>query len=294
MSKHNPKAAGVDKTGSLSVALARLAVYVATFVALGAQLSLLAGDTPYNQPVEYHREIRWESSGTSSRALMFWESSAPGAVRRFLIETPGERHLVLTRALLVRHGIEREELRDETTGWTAELIKRIDLRAASLGDFFAKVFADDTTREGKTIELTLRTSDGFSFSETMPRCEEDREEYAKFAEILRREIAATPPVAIPDGLEDALSFLYTALEGEGADSRGLIETLSGALGIATSSTEPAWHQVDGKPKPGVGLVEAESIRFASEFSSVDAMAPLAPGTVDLLAQDERWAEPPGP
>jgi hypothetical protein len=225
---------------------------------------------------------------------MFWESSAPGAVRRILIETPGERHVVLTRALLVRHGIEREELRTETTGWTAELIKRVDLRADSLGDFFAKVFADDTSREGTTIQMTLRTSDGLSFSQTMPRAEKDREEYVKFAEILRRETAATPPVALPDGLEDALSFLHAALERDGSDSRGLIEVLTQAPGTATSPKEPVWRQVDGKPKPGVGLVEAENIQFASEFPSVDAMAPLAPGTVDLFARDDRWAEPPSP
>ena len=271
-----------------------------TVIACGTVLAILglhwaasAETDGYDRPTGYSHTVRWESPNSSAKGLMFFRSSAQGLVRRVLIETPTGRHLVLTKALLVREGIDREELRDEQSGWHAELAKRLDFRATSLGDYFAKVFDWRVPGEGKEMELALRTSTGFSFSATIPIQSQPGPEHASFAALLKAEKEDASSLNLPEGFEEELAFLEAAFERQGSDARGIIEILSIVEGLRVRDQGTSWRQVDGSDLRKPDLVDADEIAFASEFPSVNPIMPLPEGTIEALAEGRNPAHPPG-
>lgn len=264
-----------------------------TAFVISAWVAWVATAGGYDQPAGFHREIRWESSASSARGILLWEHSAPGAVKRVLIETPGGRHLVLTKALFVRAGVKREEILDVETGWKSELTRRSEFRAATLSDYFDRVFDEHVPGPGKEIELGLQTSNGIDYSATVPMESQPSAEYAAFAGLLREHLDEDSPRPFPAGVREALAFLNAAFERSGSDSRGIIEILSKAFNPSAVGADTSWRQIDGRIHNGLGLEDPGLVAFASRFSSVDPEAPLPSGTVEVLAQDQKWTAPPG-
>lgn len=276
-------------------ALCRLAGYGAIVTVLSLPYAMSHADDRSDRPAGFHQTVRWESSSASSaKGLMFFRSSAQGAIKRMLIESPDGRPLVLTRELLVQHGVDREELRDEETGWHVELTKRFTFRATSLSAYFARASEWKAPGEGKKVELTLRTSTGLLFSAAVPLQAQPAQEHASFAALLKREIGEELALDLPEGLSEALAFLEAAFERSGSDARGIIEILSAALGISSEGAGTQWRQVDSAQLRSLELVDADDIAFASNFPSVVPITPLPIDILEVLADKEQEANPPGP
>ncbi len=254
----------------------------------------VAADKGFDRPTGFYRVLQWQSSSASAEGLMFFESSAPGTVTRFLIETPGHHHLVLTSTLLVRYGLRREELHDEETGWQAELTKRSDVRAPDFAEYLARVLEEQVPGQERDIAMSLWTTDGLSFSAMVPDRKRPSEEHSEFAKLLKRSRRDVSSRTLPEGVAEALGFLGSAFQVELSYSRGIIEILSEALDISADATTSSWHEVEGKSVNGLELSDSSAIVFASKFPSVDPTNPLPAGTVEVLNQDKRFTDAPDP
>lgn len=239
----------------------------------------------YDRPTGFHRSIHWKSPTATARGLMLFTSGAPGLVKRVLILTPTNRHMVLTRTLLVRRGEDSERLVDEESGWWVEITERREFRASGLDEYFAEVhdwIAEETKHEA---QFTLRTSEGLDTSATTPVLDQPRPRYRALADALRdKGVPQELRRGLPKGVEESLSFLWSAYEQQVSDSRAIIDTLAFALGTASAAGEGEWEQVNGKPTHGLKLSDASQLAFTSEFSSVDSKEPLAAGELYRLEE----------
>jgi len=239
----------------------------------------------YDRPTGYHRVIQWKSPTATARGLMLFTSDAPGLAKRVLISTPTNRHMVLTRMLSVRSGEDCERLVDEQTGWWVEITERRDFLAAGLDEYFAKVHDWIAANTQHETRFTLRTSDGLDFSATTPLLDQPRPRYRALADALQAEgVAQELRRVLPEGVEEALLFLWSAYEQPVSDSRAIIDTLAFALGTASAEGDSEWTQINGKATHGLELTDAAKLAFASEFSSIDPREPLAPSELSRLAR----------
>lgn len=260
----------------------------------GALVFLASSPTPVaagsdDRPVGYYREVRWVSAdqGLTGRGLFFFQSSEKGTVSRVLVLSPAERRVVLTKILLAQSGRDRIRLVDDKTGWWMEVERNFAPAASSFSEFLkkAEMWLDPAAEHKRNY--TVRTSDGLELTSEIAVESQPRLEYhALVAELQRQGLEETLRDRVPDGLEEAVVFLDTALEHVAADATApfvVLATVVAHAGRETAYGKVEWVEEEGLPRQGLALSEPEAQRFADEFQSVRGIEPLPPGELDFWA-----------